>query len=54
MLQHSVKIMEVSQHAEDRWCETITAKSRVNLDYIRECTPSENHLNPTYLSEVTS
>jgi cyclohexanone monooxygenase len=48
MLQDGVKLMEVSQRAEDRWGETIVAKSRVNLDYIRECTPSllnaEGHL----------
>jgi cyclohexanone monooxygenase len=40
MLKDGVQVMEVSQQAEDQWCETIIAKSRVNLDYIRECTPS--------------
>jgi cyclohexanone monooxygenase len=40
MLQDRVKVMEVSQQAEDRWCAIIDAKSKVNLDYIRECTPS--------------
>jgi cyclohexanone monooxygenase len=40
MLQDRVKVMEVSQQAEDRWCAIIDAKSKVNLDYIRDCTPS--------------
>jgi cyclohexanone monooxygenase len=40
MLAKDVKVMEVSQEAEDRWGETIVAKSNVNLDYLRECTPS--------------
>jgi cyclohexanone monooxygenase len=48
MLRDGVKVMDVSQRAEDRWCETIVAKSKVNLDYFRECTPSfyngEGHL----------
>jgi cyclohexanone monooxygenase len=40
MLEDGVKVMEVSQGAEDRWCQTIVEKSKVNLDYVRECTPS--------------
>jgi cyclohexanone monooxygenase len=40
VLQDNVKVMEVTQEAEDRWCEIIAAKSRVNVDYIRACTPS--------------
>jgi cyclohexanone monooxygenase len=48
LLRDRVKVMEVTQQAEDRWCETIIAKSNVNLDYIRDCTPSilnaEGHL----------
>jgi cyclohexanone monooxygenase len=40
MLRDGVQVMEVSQEAEDRWCDTITAKSNVDIDYIRECTPS--------------
>jgi cation diffusion facilitator CzcD-associated flavoprotein CzcO len=40
MLEDGVKVMEVSQRAEDRWCQTIVEKSKVNLDYVRECTPS--------------
>jgi cation diffusion facilitator CzcD-associated flavoprotein CzcO len=40
LLDDGVRVMEVSQPAEDRWCETIKAKSKLNLDYIRECTPS--------------
>jgi cyclohexanone monooxygenase len=40
MLQDDVRVMEVSQQAEDRWCDLITEKSLVNLDYIKECTPS--------------
>jgi cyclohexanone monooxygenase len=40
MLDHGVQVMEVSQTAEDRWCDTIEAKSTVNLDYISACTPS--------------
>jgi cyclohexanone monooxygenase len=48
LLEDGVKVMEVTQAAEDRWCETIIAKSTVNLDYLRDCTPSilnaEGHL----------
>jgi cyclohexanone monooxygenase len=48
LLKDGVKVMEVTQSAEDRWCETIIAKSNVNLDYLRDCTPSilnaEGHL----------
>ena len=40
MLKEGVKVMEVSQQAEDQWCETIKAKLQINVDYIRECTPS--------------
>jgi cyclohexanone monooxygenase len=40
LLRDDIRVMEVSQQAEDEWCATITAKSTVNLDYIRECTPS--------------
>jgi cyclohexanone monooxygenase len=40
LLRDGIRVMEVSQQAEDEWCATITAKSTVNLDYIRECTPS--------------
>jgi cyclohexanone monooxygenase len=40
MLQYKVKIMEVAQEAEDRWCELIMEKSKANLQYMRECTPS--------------
>lgn len=48
MLDEGVVAMEVTQDAEDRWCETIIAKSVVNIEYIQECTPSilnaEGHL----------
>jgi cyclohexanone monooxygenase len=40
LLRDGVRVMEVSQQAEDRWCDTITAKTTANLDYFRECTPS--------------
>jgi cyclohexanone monooxygenase len=40
MLDDKVKVMEVTQQAEDRWCEIIVEKSKVNLEYMRECTPS--------------
>jgi cyclohexanone monooxygenase len=40
MLEDGLNVMEVTQEAEDRWGETIVAKSKVNLDYIRACTPS--------------
>lgn len=40
MLQDDVKVMEVSQRAEERWHEVIVSKSRVDLGYFRECTPS--------------
>jgi cyclohexanone monooxygenase len=40
MLNDRVKVMEVTRQAEDRWCEIIIEKSKVNLEYIRECTPS--------------
>ena len=40
MLQENVKVMEVSQKAEDRWHEVIVSKSRLDVGYFRECTPS--------------
>jgi len=40
MLHDKIKVMEVTREAEDKWCEIIAAKSRVNVDYIRACTPS--------------
>jgi cyclohexanone monooxygenase len=40
LLRDGIRVMEVSQQAEDEWCATIAAKSTVNLEYIRECTPS--------------
>jgi cyclohexanone monooxygenase len=40
LLRDGVRVMEVSQEAEDRWCATITAKSTANLEYFRACTPS--------------
>jgi cyclohexanone monooxygenase len=40
MLQENVKVMEVSQRAEDRWCDTIAAKARVDVNYLQACTPS--------------
>ena len=40
LLQADVKVMDVSRVAEERWGATIAAKSRLNLDYIRHCTPS--------------
>ncbi|MDT7722121.1 MAG: hypothetical protein QOE94_3132 [Mycobacterium sp.] len=40
LLSDDVQVMEVSQPAEDRWCATIDEKSTVNLDYVRQCTPS--------------
>jgi cyclohexanone monooxygenase len=40
MLHDGVKVMEVTQRAEDKWCDIIVEKSTVNIEYIRECTPS--------------
>jgi cyclohexanone monooxygenase len=40
VLKDKIKIMEVTREAEVRWCEIISAKSRVNVEYIRACTPS--------------
>ena len=40
MLDDGITAMEVTQEAEDKWCETIINNSKVNLEYIRECTPS--------------
>ncbi|HEX8030140.1 MAG TPA: NAD(P)/FAD-dependent oxidoreductase [Vicinamibacterales bacterium] len=40
MLDEKVAVMEVTQQAEQRWCDVIVEKSTVNLDYMRECTPS--------------
>jgi cyclohexanone monooxygenase len=40
LLQDNVKVMEVSQEAEERWGKTIIEKSKLNLEYIRQCTPS--------------
>jgi cyclohexanone monooxygenase len=40
MLKDGVKVMDVSQKAEERWHEVIVAKSRADLGYFRECTPS--------------
>jgi cyclohexanone monooxygenase len=39
MLDNGVTVMEVTQEAEDGWCETIITRSNVNLEYISECTP---------------
>jgi len=40
LLQDNVKVMEVSQEAEERWGKTIIEKSKLNVEYIRQCTPS--------------
>jgi cation diffusion facilitator CzcD-associated flavoprotein CzcO len=40
LLRDGIRVMEVSQEAEDRWCDTIAAKSTADLDYFRDCTPS--------------
>ncbi|MDB6158927.1 MAG: putative monooxygenase [Gammaproteobacteria bacterium] len=40
LLQDNVRVMEVTPEAENRWCEIIAAKSKVNVEYIRACTPS--------------
>ncbi|RQS67023.1 NAD(P)/FAD-dependent oxidoreductase [Burkholderia sp. Bp8963] len=48
MLDDKVAVMEVKQQAEERWGNIIIEKSTVNLEYMRECTPSilnaEGHL----------
>jgi cation diffusion facilitator CzcD-associated flavoprotein CzcO len=43
MLDEAVRIMHVSREAEDRWCETIAAKAKFDIEYIRACTPSLNN-----------
>jgi len=40
LLREGVRVMEVTQAAEHRWGETIVAKSKVDLGYIGDCTPS--------------
>jgi cyclohexanone monooxygenase len=40
LLRDGIRVMEVSQEAEDRWCDTVAAKSTADLDYFRDCTPS--------------
>jgi len=48
LLRRDIQVMEVTQAAEDRWGAAIIAKSKVDLDYMRDCTPSilnaEGHL----------
>ena len=40
MLDADVKIMDVTPQAEADWANTIAAKSKVNIEYIKACTPS--------------
>lgn len=40
MLQDGVAVMEVTRQAEERWSSTLAAKSTLDLDYLRACTPS--------------
>jgi cyclohexanone monooxygenase len=40
LIDENVKVAEVTKDAEDRWCATIIEKSKIDLDYIRACTPS--------------
>jgi cyclohexanone monooxygenase len=40
LIDKRVRVAEVKQEAEDRWAATIAEKSKLDLDYVRGCTPS--------------
>lgn len=40
LIDKRVRVAEVKREAEDRWAATIAEKSKLDLDYVRGCTPS--------------